>query len=439
MTASTPQHPAGHVIDLLIDARWIIPVEPFRALLENHSVAICDGRILDLLPSAQADAAYRARQRVVLDQHVLIPGLVNLHSQCATRLLPGNHGDGGRVWPTRSRPLNADLVRDGTLLGAAEMLRGGVTCLNDVHAFPAAAAQAVLRLGMRATLGLLVLESPCAYASDAADYLAKGLAARDQLAGAERLQFSLAPYAPYAVSDRTLERIATLAAQLDLPVHVRINETAHEDAESQRRHGLRPLERLRRLGLLGPGLIAAHAVHLDDQDIALLADHSCSIAHCPTANMNLASGIAPIADASTRGVRVGLGTDAAPANGRNDMFREMRHGALLGRAATGDPEAFDVHTMLRMATLNGAAALGLDDRIGSLRPDKCADLCAVRLDDWLPSSCADPAAHLLHGASRDQVSHVWIDGVEKLCHSQLHDIRAGELLDICALWQNRAM
>ncbi|CAB1369968.1 TRZ/ATZ family hydrolase [Denitratisoma oestradiolicum] len=441
-----PPLPAGQPIDLLIDARWIIPVEPFRTLLENHAVAIHNGRILGLLPSDQAHVTYQARRRVSLNEHVLIPGLINLHSHAAMSLLRGYADDQPlmrwlqeHIWPAEGRLVCADFVRDGTLLAGAEMLRGGITCFNDMYFFPEAAAQSIQRLGMRAVLGLITLEFPSAYASDASDYLSKGLATRDRLANTDRIGFTLAPHAPYSVEDKTFERIVTLAAQLDLSVHIHIHETAQEIEESMRLHGMRPLERLHRLGLLGPHLIGVHAVHLNGRDLALLADHGCSIVHCPTSNMKLASGIAPITAAMEQGIRVGLGTDGSASNNRCDLFWEMRHGALLGKVATDNAAAFDAHTMLRMATLEGATALGLENDIGSLRPGKCADLCAVRLDDWILQPCFDPASHLLYAAGREQVSHVWVQGDEKVTDGQLNDTDINELLDISALWQNNAL
>jgi 5-methylthioadenosine/S-adenosylhomocysteine deaminase len=293
-------------------------------------------------------------------------------------------------------------------------------------------------LGIRAALGIVAMEFPTRYAADADDYLRKGLAARDSLCDNPLISFCLAPHAPYTVSNGTFERIATLAAQLDLPIHVHLHETRDEIEESIRQHGVRPLERLHRLGLLGPNLIAVHAVHLETDEIRLLASHGATVAHCPTSNMKLASGIAPVARMAELGLRTGLGTDGAASNNRLDLFHEMRHAALLAKAFSGDVTALDAHRVLRMATLNGATALGLEHQLGSLIPGKAADLCAVRLDAWEIQPCFDPVAHLVHAAGREHVSDVWVNGKKVVYNGKIATLDAAKLLDSVRIWQNRA-
>jgi 5-methylthioadenosine/S-adenosylhomocysteine deaminase len=434
----------SEAIDLLIEARWLIPIEPAGVTLEHHAVAVDAGRIVAVLPAPQARQRYGARRTVMLDSHVLLPGLVNLHTHAAMTLLRGYADDmelmawlKERIWPAEMRLASTAFVRDGTLLAAAEMLRGGITCCNDMYFFPEAAAQAFLRLGMRAALGIIVVDFPSPYGADADDYLRKGIAMRDALRGEPLLSFCIAPHAPYTVSDKTLQRIATMAQQLDVPLHIHVHETQDEIDKEQAQHGVRPLERLRRIGLLGPNLIAVHAVHLTEQEIDLLAEHACSIAHCPTSNMKLASGIAPAAQAMGAGINIGLGTDGAASNNRLDLFREMRHAALLAKVATGDPRALDAHHVLRMATLNGAAALALDREIGSIEPGKAADLCAVDFSAVELSPCFNPASHLVYAAGREHVSHVWLQGELRVAQGQLLQISNTELLDIARVWQNK--
>ena len=431
-------------IDTLIEARWIIPVEPQGVTLEHHSIVIDGGRIVALLPTELAAMQYRPRRKVTLANHVLLPGLINLHTHAAMALLRGYADDiqlmdwlNQRIWPAEARHVSPAFVRDGTLLACAEMLRGGITCFNDMYFFPEAAAEAALRIGMRASLGILTIEFPTAYAADADDYLAKGLAARDALLDEPSISFCMAPHAPYTVSDKSFERIATLAAQLDLPIHIHLHETSAEIEESLKQHGVRPIERLRRLGLLGPSLIAVHAVHLAAGEIALLAEECCRIAHCPTSNMKLASGIAPVASMAQRGIRLGLGTDGAASNNRLDLFREMSHAALLAKVSSGDATALDAHAVLRMATLNAALALGLDNNIGSLVAGKQADICAVGFDDPNLLPCFEPASHLVHVAGREHVSHVWVGGEMRVADGHLLSAEPAELLDTAKLWHNK--
>lgn len=434
---------AREAVDLLIQARWIIPIEPHGTVLENHALAVSNGVIVALLPATDAEIRFQARQRVDLADHVLIPGLVNLHTHAAMSLLRGYADDlplmewlQNKIWPAEGKHVSPQFVRDGTLLAAAEMLRGGTTCCSDMYFYPEAAAEAFLEAGMRAVLGITTIDFPTSYASDASDYLAKGLAARDRFRNERLLSFTLAPHAPYTVSDATLERIGVLSAQLNLPIHIHLHETNQEIADSLKIHGIRPLARIERIGLVGPDLIAVHAVHLEPDEISSLAQHGSSMAHCPISNMKLASGISPVTAALKHGIPVGLGTDGAASNNRLDMFNEMRQAALLAKVATQDPSVLDAHTVLRMATLNGAQALGLGNMIGSLTVGKQADLCAVKLDDWIMQPCFDPASHLVYVTGREQVSHVWVSGELRVDNTHITSPEPAKLLGICRLWQN---
>lgn len=430
-------------IDQLVDARWIISVEPADTVLENHSLAIHEGRILALLPTAEARQRFVPQQHFQLTDHLLLPGLVNLHTHAAMALLRGYADDMAlmrwlqeRIWPAESRHVSPEFVRDGTLLACWEMLRGGITCFNDMYFFPQAAAEAALAAGMRAALGITVFEFPSAYGCDADDYLAKGLSTRDALRDEPLISFCLAPHAPYTVADKTFERVAVLADQLDLPVHIHVHETEDEIAGSLKDHGVRPLERLRRLGLLRPELIAVHAVHLNDAEIDLLAKHGCHVAHCPTSNMKLASGLAPIGTLLSRGIGVGLGSDGAASNNRLDLLQEMRHAALLAKLGSQDATCLPAHQALRMATIEGARALGLDNNIGSLLPGKAADLFALRLDEWDLQPCYDPVSHLVYAAGREQVTHVWVAGKLRIKDTNPVDSPVPALLRSTNLWQN---
>ncbi len=431
-------------VDLLIEARWIIPVEPADSTLEHHALAVRDGRIVAILPIDQAQLRFAAAETVSLPDHVLIPGLVNLHCHAAMTLLRGLADDlplmrwlQDAIWPAEVRHVSHAFVRDGSLLAAAEMLRGGITTCNDMYFFPEAAAEAFDRLGLRAVLGITAIEFPSQYAADADDYLRKGLATFDAWRGHPLIRFALAPHAPYTISDRTFERIGALAGELELPIHIHLHETAGEIADSLRDFGQRPITRLENLDLLGPNLIAVHAVHLAHEDIERLALHRCAVAHCPTSNMKLASGAAPVARLLAHGLTVGLGSDGAASNNRLDLFREMQQASLLAKLSTGDASALPAHRALRMATLDGARALGLDHETGSLLPGKAADLCAVRIDEPDDLPCFHPVSHLIHVLGRHAVSDVWVAGQARVRHGRLLQITNTELLGIARLWQNK--
>jgi 5-methylthioadenosine/S-adenosylhomocysteine deaminase len=429
---------------LLIEARYVIPVEPPGAVLERHAVVVRDGRIADLLPAEAARARYSARARVALPTHALIPGLVNLHTHAAMSLMRGLADDlplmqwlNDHIWPAEAKHVSTQFVFDGTLLACAEMIRGGITCFNDMYFFPEEAARAALAAGMRAALGIICIDFPTAYATDPQDYLHKGLAMRDAYKQHDGLSFCMAPHAPYTVGDRSFEQILTYAEELELPIHLHLHETREEIQESVARFGVRPVERMHRLGVLGPGLIAVHAVHLEPAEIALLRELGCHVAHCPSSNLKLASGIAPLAALRDAGVNVGVGTDGTASNNRLDLLEEMRLAALLAKAASGRPTSVPATQALEMATLAGARALGLERDIGSIAPGKWADLTALNLGSPEMSPCYHPVSHVVYAAGREQVTHVWVQGRTLLEERRLTTLDPAKLAGIVAHWQPR--
>ena len=420
-----------------------MPVEPAGAVLEHHAVAIRDGKIEAILPAAQAHARFAGFDEVVLENHVLMPGLVNAHTHAAMSLLRGLADDlplmrwlEEHIWPAETKHVSRDFVRDGTLVACAEMIRGGITCFNDMYFFPDASLEAALAAGLRSAQGMIVIEFPSAYAADAEDYLRRGLEVRDRSRDEPLASFCLAPHAPYTVSNESLKKVATLSAELDVPVHIHLHETRGEIERSLAEHGVRPLERLARLGLVGPSLVAVHAVHLDDAEIDLLAKQGASVVHCPSSNLKLASGFAPVHSLLKKGVNVALGTDGAASNNRLDMFQEMRTAALLAKAVGDDAQAMPAHAALRAATLSGAKALGLEKITGSIEPGKAADLIAVDFSAPELSPCYDVVSHLVYVAGRENVSHVWVAG-RSLMHEREIDNPALERLESRSqLWQN---
>ena len=430
-------------VDLRLDARFIVPVEPAQTLA-GHSLLVDDGQIVALAPLANVDRDYAAREHVALPQHVLIPGLVNAHTHAAMSLFRGIADDlplarwlSEHIWPRESRFVAPDFVYDGTLLAAAEMLKGGVTCCNDMYFFPDAGARAFLESGMRAMLGLVVLDFPTPYAADPDGYLQAGLAVRDALKHEPRLAFALAPHAPYTVGDPAFRKIVTYARQLDLPIQTHLAETAAEVTESLERFGMTPLARLHDLGATGPGLIAIHGVHLTTADVDLLAVHGGHVVHCPASNMKLGSGIAPVATLAARSINLALGTDGAASNNRLDLFGEMRLAALLAKVSAHDAAAFPARQVLHAATLGGACALGLEHTLGSLAPGKAADIVAVDLSgiDALP--CYDPVSHLVHAVGRDAVTDVWVGGRRVVANRALTTVDEGAIVSRARVWQGK--
>ncbi|GAA4407216.1 TRZ/ATZ family hydrolase [Quisquiliibacterium transsilvanicum] len=432
----------------LICPEWIAPVAPEPRVLAGHAVLVEGDRIAGLMPADQARALHPSAPCTELPGHLLVPGLVNLHTHAPMSLLRGVGDDlplqawlEQRIWPLEARLMSPEFVYDGALLACAEMALGGVTCFNDMYFFPEQVAAAASLVGMRAALGIIVIEFPSAYGSGAADYLRKGLELRDRLRDDPLFSFCLAPHAPYTVSDESFTRVARLSGETGMPVHCHLHETAAEIAESEARFGRRPLRRLADLGLLGPELIAVHAVHMDDSDLALLAAHGASVAHCPHSNLKLASGIARTARMRELGINVGIGTDGAASNNRLDLLQEGRTAALLAKGASRDATAWPAHEVLHAMTLGGARALGLADRIGSIEAGKAADLVAVDLSMLQTAPVFDPVSQLVYAAGREQVSEVWIAGQPVVHKRQFAESevrsRVSEVVGRVRLWHNR--
>ena len=433
----------------LIVPRWIIPIEPAGTVLEGHAIAIDHaGAIAAIGPVDELRASFPAEVETALPDHVVTPGLFNLHTHAAMTLLRGLGDDlplmqwlSTKIWPAESALLSEEFVAAGTRLACLEMLRGGTTCFSDMYFFPEAAGTAARDIGMRAHLGITVIDLPTAAGGDADDYLDRGLTLFDRMRHESLLSFSFAPHAPYTISDATFDRIAMLMGQTGLPMQIHLHETEDEIRLEVERHGMRPAMRLESLGLMGPSLTAVHAVHLDDREVALFAERGVSIAHCPASNLKLASGIPRIARYLDAGINLGIGTDGTASNNRLDMPGEMRLASLLAKGASGRADAFGAHQVLHAATLAGAKACGLDERIGSIVVGKQADLTAFDLGALDYHPIFDVASHLIFVAGREAVSDVWVAGKPVVQKRQFvaAGARAAEgrgASDI-ALWQNR--
>ena len=404
-------------IDTLLQARWLIPVSPAHDCLEHHTIAIDDGRIIDILPDDQAILQYSAKNRIAYPEHALMPGMINCHTHAAMNLFRGLADDlalmdwlQNHIWPAEQKWVNEAFVQTGTELAIAEMLRCGTTCFNDMYFYPDVSARVASRVGIRACIGLIVLDFPTVWANNADEYIDKGTALRDLYRDDALIRTAFAPHAPYTVSDAPLQKIRTLADELDVPIHMHVHETEFEVADAVKQSGKRPLQRLQELDLLSPNLLAVHMTQLLDSEITALADAGSHVVHCPESNLKLASGFCPVAKLLAAGVNVALGTDGAASNNDLDMFGEMRTAALLAKGVANDATALPAHQALEMATINGARALGIDSFTGSLEVGKQADIIAVDLSAIETTPMFDPVSHLVYCTGRNQVSDVWVAG-----------------------------
>ncbi|HAW25931.1 MAG TPA: TRZ/ATZ family hydrolase [Pseudomonas sp.] len=430
-------------LDLLLLPTWLVPVEPAGVVLKNHALGIRDGRIVLIAPREEADQ-YLANETRDLSGMLLAPGLVNAHGHAAMTLFRGLADDlplmtwlREHVWPAESRWVDEAFIKAGTELAIAEQLQSGITCFSDMYFFPEVVSQLAHKHGIRAQISIPVLNFPIPGARDADEALRKGVALFDDLKHHPRLSIAFGPHAPYSVSDDKLESIRTLVAEMDIGIHMHVHETANEVEEAIREYGERPLARLARLQLLGPRFQAVHMTQVNADDIALLVEHNCSVIHCPESNLKLASGFCPVERLWEAGVNVAIGTDGAASNNDLDLLGETRTAALLAKAVSGSATALNAHRALRMATLNGARALGLDDHTGSIEVGKFADLVAFDLSRLAQQPVYDPVSQLIYSCSRDCVRHVWVAGKHLLDDGQLTRMDEEQLIATAQEWGNK--
>ena len=414
-------------------------------MLENHAVAVVDGRIAAILPVAEARRAFQPSVSIERPGHVLIPGLVNAHCHAAMTLFRGLADElpleswlREGIWPVERRFASAELVRDGTELAIAEMLAAGITCFSDQYFFPEIVAETAVDLHMRAVIGTPVVDIPTAWAEDAADYLSKGSdLVHDRYADHPMISTCFAPHTTRALSDASFTELRVLADQLDVPVHIHLHESQTEVAQSIEATGRRPLERLDDLGLLNASLLAVHAVHVTPEEVERLAAAGAGIAHCPTSNLKLACGIAPAKAFMDAGVTVALGTDGAASNNLLDMLAEVRMAALLARVSGGGGTAIAAEEALRMATLDAARVLRRDHEIGSVEAGKWADLTCIDLLRCNSQPVYDPVSQLVYATRADQVSDVWVGGRHLLDQGELTTINRESIFSRSREWQQR--
>ena len=431
-------------VDQIIHARWIIPVEPSQTILHHHGIAIDDGKIIALCDSAEIKTRYQSSQVHELDGHVLIPGLINTHTHAAMSLMRGLADDlplmtwlNDHIWPTESKWVSKDFVRQGTEQAVAEMIRSGTTCFNDMYFFPDAAAAVASAAGIRAVVGMIVIDFPSAWATNWEEYFDKGLAVHDQFRADELVTTAFAPHAPYSVGNEPLQKILTYSDELDIPVHMHVHETQDEIDQGQERYGSRRLHRLQDLGLLTRSLVAVHMIHLQQDEIRRFAESGAHVVHCAQSNMKLANGFCPLPQLLDAGINVALGTDGAASNNDLDMLAEMQTAAMLGKAVAKDPAAVSSEQALAMATINGARALGIDDITGSLQVGKAADIAAIDLAQLETQPLYNPVSQIVYAASRDQVTHVWCNGKTLLQNRELLTLNMDKLMANANDWQAR--
>lgn len=428
----------------IISAKWIIPVVPRELVLHDHSIVTDENNIIAILPSAEALTKYPDASHSDYPNHAIFPGLINAHTHAAMSLFRGLADDlplmdwlNNHIWPAEAQFVDQDFVRDGCELAIAEMLLGGTTCFNDMYFHSDVVARTAQEMGIRAFVGMIVLDFPSSWANGPDQYIEKGLAVHDSVRSLSRVGTTMAPHAPYTVSDGPLEQVRTYADELHVPVHMHIHETASEVSDAVEQSGLRPLQRLQKLGMLNPRLMAVHMTQLEDNDIQLIADSGVHIVHCPESNLKLASGYCRVNDLLNANVNVCLGTDSAASNNDLNMLGEMRTASLVAKAVAKDASALPAWQILEMATINAAKALNAQAEIGSLEAGKSADMVAIDLNYVSTQPVYDPVAQIIYSASRKQITDVWVQGKQRVKNKKLNDVDLNQLLTKVSGWGQR--
>lgn len=429
---------------VLLLPRLLVPVRPRLQVLEKMAVAIEGDRIKDVLTKHEAFARYPDAERIELPEQVLFPGLINMHTHSAMSLLRGYADDlnlqvwlNDHIWPVEKAFLSPEFVRDGSRLAIAEMLRSGTTFFNDLYFYPEVTAEVASDMGMRACIGIPVIDVPTAWAGNEKECIDKGLRISDGWADEALITTSLAPHAPYSVSDEGLARVAELSAEKNMRVHMHVLESSWEIDESMRSHGKPTLQRLADLDLMNDRLLAVHMTQLNGTDLEALSQTGVNVIHCPESNLKLANGICPVARLQEHGINLALGTDGAACNNDLDLLAEARTAALLAKGYSGDPCALNAFQALEMLTINAAEALGEADRLGSIEAGKLADLCAIRMDSLRTTPMYDVISHFIYAASSQQVSHVWVGGRMLLRDGEYLYLDTGDIIDRAETWASR--
>ena len=435
---------AATSVDLLISARWIIPIIPKGKVFEDCTVVIDQGKIAALLPTAEATRKYVGKEHIELGQQALLPGLVNSHGHAAMTLLRGYADDlplhtwlEKHIWPAEAQWVSPDFVRDGTELAIAEMIRSGTTCFSDMYFFPDIVTETVNQTGIRSQIAFPIFDFPSAWGRGPDDYIHKGLQLHDDHKDRDLIRIAFGPHSPYTLSNKPMEKVATYAEELDTCIQIHLHETAQEISDHISTHGIRPIERLVEIGLMSPLTQCVHMTQVNEQDITTLIEHNAHVIHCPKSNLKLASGFSPIAELGINGINVALGTDGAASNNSLDMFSEMSTAALIAKAVSNNASAVSAHEALEMATINGAKAMGWADHIGSIEIGKSADLIAVELGAIEYEPLYNLPSQLVYTPMGHQVSHVWVKGAALMTNRKLQTLNEHEIVTKAQRWQKQ--
>ena len=429
--------------DLIVNAAWILPVAPVNTVLTHHSLAISGNVITAIGPKTEIQATYHPQQTINLDNHIVMPGLINAHGHAAMSLLRGAGEDqplevwlNDTVWPMEAALMSPDFVRLGTELSVAEMLASGTTTFSDMYFYPEVVANVCAEQGIRAQLAFPLIEFSNPWSTDVNDALHKGLELFHALRHSNLVKVALGPHSAYSLNAKDMERVGMYAHELDIMVQIHLHESAQEVENAIATTGESWIKRLHNIGLLGPNLQAVHMTQVTPAEMTMIADSGTRVVHCPTSNLKLASGYCPVGEMHKKGVCVALGTDGAASNNCLDMFSEARLSALLAKHEEQNAAAGKAADAVRMATLDGARALGMDTITGSLEPGKAADFISLDTEHLGLLPLHDPFAAVVHANAAKAVDNVFVNGEQLIKNRQFTRLSPPELAHRVKSWHS---
>lgn len=431
-------------VHTIIQPKWILTVNPLNETLTDSSLIIDQGKVLDICPNQMVHARYTANNYYYLENHAIFPGFVNAHTHNPMTLLRGLADDlplmtwlQEHIWPAERATVCEAFVEDGLKLAMAEMLRGGTTCFSDHYFYTETAAKIVAQAKMRANLAECIFHFGTPWSPTPEIGFQRTEVMVDLCRASALVKATLGPHSPYGTTADIMDKVYAVAKQHNLPIHIHLHETQGEVDDYKKAFGISPLQHYDELGFLGPHFQAVHMTAVTDEEIEIIARTGTHVIHCPESNMKLASGICPVQKLLDHGINVALGTDGAASNNDLDMIGEMRSAAYLAKISTRNPEAVNAATVLRMATINGAKALGIADKVGSLEIGKFADIAAIDLGQAETMPCFNPTAQLVYAASRNQITHTWVEGKALLQDRNLTTLNENEILEKAKAWQEK--
>jgi 5-methylthioadenosine/S-adenosylhomocysteine deaminase len=394
----------------------LILSDPARLEVLPHGKTVINGDSL-LQVNVSNSSEFPLGNVIDCSNCLIMPGFVNAHTHAAMSLLRGIADDlpldqwlNEYIFPSEAKHAGPEFVYIGTCLSAVEMALNGITTFADGYFHMENAARAAVDVGLRAVVAQGILDVPTPDAAVPGSWKERAETFLDNCPADSLITPALFCHSPYLCSPETLQAARRLSREHSVLLFCHVSETAHEVVEIRRRHGVRPVELLHRLGILGRDFVAVHAVHVSDTEQEMLAKSHTGVVHCPESNMKLASGTAPVSELMAKGITLAIGTDGPASNNNLDMLEEMRSASLMAKLVTGDPQALGARAVLRMATTDGAKVLGLGDRIGSLEPGKLADLVVIDLNRPHLTPLYDPISHLAYTARGTDVRDVMVNG-----------------------------